>query len=67
MDVQEITDDINLALPFLDAVSRKTSTRADDLVVAILRVVINNKEIMDKVVETLQNDPAAQAMMRKSN
>lgn len=51
--VHEIKDYITLALPFMEALARKTTNKADDVIVAVLKVVSQNEEICQKVCEAL--------------
>lgn len=51
--VQDIRDAIILGLPLAEAIARRTGTKADDVVVVIMRVVATNNEIAKAIEDAI--------------
>lgn len=51
--MKDIRDCLILSLPLMDALSRHTKTKADDVVVVVLRVIATNDEIAKAIEEAI--------------
>lgn len=54
--VQEVRNAINMGLPLMEMIAARTTNKADDLLVAILKVVNGSDDIAQKVCDVLGHE-----------